>query len=768
MSDRFVLWHRRIPVPHDGFAGDFGVAEDPPWTDRVSAALLEAGAEMVARIGGSIAVEVAGADLDAAIECALGLISLGEQQTPQALVCFGVSREAPGADHSAAFDLAQLLANRARPGELLLDPEARGVAATSYLFGRTVNIGVGAVSGFAIDRDYPRRDACRRAIEYLSPPPIPSTAEPALERIRELAQTRGQHRLILRGTVRRGLSEFVGVLAEELRPPLVLKLEAVPGALEPLGSLRYALTHRWKTREGVQAAVAPLSGGAPATLGRIAKGIAVDRSDAVQAVTAMLAAHSSEGSVPWIIADPLSQVDPATIGVISEAMAPGGTEALLLGRLRDDVKPPTQLLAHGDIEDLPLPRIRSAGALEVARVVLGEKTDEGVCQRVAQLGGASALGVVEAARVLVAGGDLIHGDESYRWRAGPRSGVRTIPIEALIEERVTATDGTARCILEAICATPSGSPSELSRTVAMADGIGMDDLAEGIERLCGEAFLAPEEPLYATSAVLRTVVVHAMTQRRLREVYGFIAGAMEANAARDAEFEKATIGYYLAEGGQEAEGARALIEAGRAAGLRGFPRAAVRLAAAAVRYDPSPRTRNAATILSRSVSSRRRANGPPVPDTVLAAAEELNAVGEEEPESVGQSAIRSLRERDFDSVDRLLDIAIAEGVDPSAADRLRALTELGRGELGRALVALHQARAAMPDDDQARTRTEIARGIILLGSRKPALAVRCALRALRFSRSTGTETGEAASLKLLSLCFSALGRDEEARAIASG
>ena len=212
---------------------------------------------------------------------------------------------------------------------------------------------------------------------------------------------------------------------------------------------------------------------------------------------------------------------------------------MLLGRLRDDAKPPTQLLAHGDIEDLPLPRIRSGGALEVARGVLGGKTDEGVCQRVAQLGGASPLGVVEAARVLVAGGDLIHiqGDESYRWRAGPRSGARTIPIEALIEERVTATDGTARCILEAICATPSGSPSELSRTVAMADGVGLDDLAEGIERLCGEAFLAPEEPLYATSSALRTVVVQAMTPGRVREMYGFIAGAMEANAAPDAEFE---------------------------------------------------------------------------------------------------------------------------------------------------------------------------------------------------------------------------------------
>jgi tetratricopeptide (TPR) repeat protein len=300
----------------------------------------------------------------------------------------------------------------------------------------------------------------------------------------------------------------------------------------------------------------------------------------------------------------------------------------------------------------------------------------------------------------------------------------------------------------------------------MADGIDVDSLAMGIERLCGEAFLAPEEPLYATSSMLRAVVVQSMPAPRTSEVYRFIAGAMEAAAAKNAEFEKATIGYYLAEGGQEAEGARCLIEAGRAAALGGFPRAAVRLAAAAVQYDPSPRTRSAATTLSRSVSARRRISAPPLPETVIAIAEQLDDGSPETTEGIVHSVVASLRDRDFDSVDRILDIAIAEGHDRAAAERLRALTELGRGELEAALVSLHNSREALSTDPSAIARTELARAIILLGARHPARALRSALAALRLSRGAQTPSGESASLKMLSLCYLALGRTEEARQLA--
>jgi hypothetical protein len=583
--------------------------------------------------------------------------------------------------------------------------------------------------------------------------------------VSELGSQGGAHRLILRGPIGAGMKEFVDALAQELRPPLVLRLEAVPGALEPLGSLRYALTRRWKTREGVEAAVAPLPGDAPQSLAAIARGGAVDRGDAILAVSELLDAHVDGDRRPWVIADPLSAVDSATIGVIADALATG-TEALLLGRVPHDARPPKQLTQRGELEEIPLPMVRVEGAREIAETILGPHTAEDVSRRVAVLGGESPLGVLEAARALIAGGDLVHGGEGFRWRTRARTGVRSIPVEGHIEERVVSLDATSRRILEAVCAAPSGSPSELARSVAMADGIDIDHLADGIERLCVEAFLAPEEPLYATSGMLRAVVVQAMPAPRTGEMYRFIAGAMEAAASKDAEFEKATIGYYLAEGGQEEEGARALIEAGRAAALAGFPRAAVRLAAAAVQYDPSPRTRHAATSLSRSVSTHHRASAPPPPQTVIAIAEEIEQSATE-GESVGASAVASLKDRDFDSVERILDIAIAEGHDRAAAERLRALTELGRGDLEAALFALHKSRDALPRDDSARARTELARAIILLGARHPNLAMRAALTALRLARLAQAPSGERASLKTLSLCYLAMGRVEEAKKFAA-
>jgi len=769
MPDRLVLWHRRVPAPRDDLEElEFHAS----WVRRVAGELESARGKVVALLGSTVAIEVDPLDVTDALDAALRLMEEAEDFEPSLKVCFGVAlgelRDAETVDgiykNGAALDRAQLLANRARPGELVLDPAAQELAASRYLFGRSVGTGAGGLKGQALDRAFPRRDDCGPAIDHLAPPPIPSTVIDGLARVTELAQKGGSHRLILRGPIGAGLREYIDVLAETHRPPLVLRLESVPGALEPLGSLRYALTRRWKTREGVEAAVGPLPGDTPETLAAIAKGIAVDRSDAVAAVSELLDSHVDGDRRPWVVADPLSAVDPATVGVVADAIATG-TEALLLGRLPMDARPPKQLTLRGALEEATLPMIRTAGAREIAEVILGESTAEDVSRRVAVLGGTSPLGVLEAARALIAGGDLVRDGDAYRWRGRARHGVRGIPVESHIEERVVALDHTSRRILEAVCAAPSGSPSELARAVAMADGIDIDSLADAIDRLCTEAFLAPEEPLYATSTMLRAVVIQAMPAPRTSEMYRFIAGAMEAAAAKNAEFEKATVGYYLAEGGQEAEGARALIEAGRAAALGGFPRAAVRLAAAAVQYDPSPRTRSAATTLSRSVSARRHISAPPLPETVVAMAEELEETAGD-AQSVGQHAVSCLKDRDFEAVDRILDIAVAEGHDRAAAERLRALTELGRGELEAALFAIYKSRDALPDDDAARARTELARAIILLGAGHPRRALRCALTALRLSRAADTRSGESASLRMLSLCYLALGRSDEAKMFA--
>ncbi len=766
MADRLVFWHRRVPSSRDEQEDAEFLAS---WSRKVAEELRAARAIETSMLGTAVAAELDVIDLAEGVEASLRLLDEAERLEPPLKICIGAACGAVAASDDgrggrfrigAAIDRAQLLANRARAGELVLDPAARTLAETRYLFGRQVGAGAGSLRGHALDRAHPRRADCRPAIENLRAPVLPAEIRDTLHRLDELGRARGQHIVVLRGPIGAGASEWIDAFARHHDPPLVLTLEPVPGVLEPLGSLRYALTRRWKTREGVGPAVAMLGGDAPATLAAIARGAPVDRLAAVAAVRALLSHHGSGGKRPWVVADPLNAVDPATVGVLADALAKDGPDALFIGRLPLDARPPKPLLNRGGLEEIVLPLLRTPDGKEIAQAILGPLTAEDVTRRVAVLGGDTPLGVVEAARTLIAAGDLVWDDGRFRFRVGPRGGVSGIPVESLLDERIASLEPTPRRILEAVCAAPSGSPSELSRVVATADGISPEELAEGIERLVTESLLSPEEPLAATSTMLRAVVVQTMPPSRLGELYRFIAQTMQASAGEDAEFEKATVGFYLAEGGQEAEGARALIEAGRAAALHGFPRAAVRLAAAAVQFDSSPRTRAAATMLSRSVSDATgRDSSPPPPETVVARhGGTEKATGER---SVREMAVAALRDRDWEAVDRAIDIAIAEGRDREAAERIRALASLGRSDVAGAFSSL--GSASDPYVGARGPRAEIARAVVLLAAERPVEAIRCALRALRATRETGNMQGEAAALCALALAYRAIGRDGAAK-----
>src|SRR5690606_22190660 len=128
-----------------------------------------------------------------------------------------------------------------------------------------------------------------------------------------------------------------------------------------------------------------------------------------------------------------------------------------------------------------------------------------------------------------------------------------------------------------------------------------------------EALLRRDDPWQPTSDRLRRVILQTMQPARHSELHRFVADAIVRTSHRESEFVKATVGYYLAEGGREQEGARALIEAGRAAQLSGFTRAALRLAAVAVQVDDSANTRAAAGVLTRAARkppAPRDADGP--------------------------------------------------------------------------------------------------------------------------------------------------------------
>jgi hypothetical protein len=759
--ERVVLWHRLVPSAQDE-------VERPEvteaWLRRAHHGLSRAGGKLLATLGSSLAMTFEVVDLEAAVDAALTLLDEAEREDPPIRACLGIGvgelseagAKGRGVLRGNAIDRAQLLANRGRTGDLVLDATAQARAESVYLFARHVATGQGTPRGRVVDRAHRRRAECRPAIDRLRPPTMPAAiAEQLGELLALAAADKGSHRVLLRGPVGSGATEWIAHLVEEHGPPLVLRLEAVPAALEPLGSLRLALVGVVEARPKSLdlRSVAPLHKQA---LAAIAAGQPVDFGEAVEAVRAFLDAASSGHGRPWLIADTLTGVDSASLEVLTEATATDGPSHLFLGRLPPDVRPPPALDRGAPVMELTLPLLKAGDARLVAQGILGAETPDEVTRRVAVLGGYTPLGVAEAARALIAAGDLVEGDNGFTWRLGARGGVSALPVESLIGERLASLEPSPRKVLEGICASPPGSPSRLLRAVIGADGIEGAALDASLEQLRHEALVARTLPWRPTSSVLRAVINQTMPPSRIGELYRFVADGLEATQPPDAHFAEATRGYYLAEGGHENDGARSLLVAGIAAAKHGFGGAAVRLAAAAVQFDPSAETRAAATKLSRSVGTQ--AKPPPsksfrVPAPTMA------------PPNLVTQAVRGILRQDFESVDRAIDTAIAEGRDRHAANRMRAMGHLARGDLAGAISLVARAVHGGAAQEQTEARNSLARAIVLLHAGEVDDALRDALQALAWARDHAEPRGEAASLRVLAMCFRSLDRPADADAL---
>jgi hypothetical protein len=766
--ERFVLWHRTLPQAREE---DERREARVDWARTVVARMREAGGRILSVMGGTVVAAFDLPDVSEALDAALGLLDEAERRSDEV---GGLEVTVGGAlgeiAHVAALegdrsgvvgsvvDRAQTLANRARAGELVLDPGARDAASGLYLFGRQVGSGAAALRGQAIDRRQPRREACRRFVRHLRPAPVSPLAEQVLGAMRGMVERPAVHRVVLRGPPGAGAKTWLSALERETEPPLVLRLAGVPAALEPLGSLRRGLCRAWRAPAAVASAVAAMgvSKAASEQLMRVATGEALHRSDASAALRDLLTTVSLGGGVPWILIDPASGVDPATLDVISHALEGPNVAALLVLRLGLDAPLPEGFIRGTGVTELVLPAMRATDARAVAEVVLAEEPGSDLARRVAVLGGDTPLGVEEAARTLVASGDLVYQKERFVWRVGPRGGMRAIPTEALLDERLGSLQADAHRVLEAACLAPLGTSPAVVERVAALDGLSLEICRASIERLRLEAFVDDGPHVHPSSETLRQVVLQSMPPARHAELHRFFASALKGEP--HGPFALGSVGYCLAEGGQGREGARALLEAARAALSCGFTRSAIRLAAAAVQFDPSQETRVAAAAVSRSMASRPPSARDAVPGSEVPPPSED---GEGLPDLV-RGIVRALLGRDFDAAERLIDMAIAEGCDRTAADRLRSVAHLARGDTGAAMQALSRTHRGGEGDGRRAVRAGLTRALVHLHGRGPSEAVRACLGALATARELRDPRGEAAALHILASCYRGLGREEDA------
>ncbi|MGB5503787.1 MAG: hypothetical protein WBM75_15410 [Polyangiales bacterium] len=764
--ERFVLWHRILPP---AFEEEETSAAAGQWARYVTNEIKNSGGEVMSSLAGTVVANFGLHELKPAINLALRLLAEAESQPVPAggiPIAFGIAtgeiqraKDDAGepTNSGGAIDRAQLLANQAHAGEVVLDVESREAASRTYLFGRSVSTSSFALQGEAIDRSRPLLEQCRQAVGLLQPAPVPASIRHALEPIKKAAAGSKPATFYVKGPLGIGARSGIFALREELRPPAFLEIGAVPGGLEPLGGLRLALLKAWRTLESARQRLKQTEPGVADAIKAIACATPPRRDATIHALKALLRALRTEQGLPWIYVNRISALDPATLWVLGPTLSDESVSALLCIRTTESTVP-AALRSLRESVRIELPAIDPSEALLVAAGVLGANADTEIAKQLVITGGTTVLGIEEAARTMVATGDLVHDGKSFVWREKAGERRQYLGPRALLEERFATLDTSSMRYLEVACtALPASSGHVIDAAV------GLDGIPESTRRLCLEALvndglLTPQGK--PTSELLRRAVLQRMPPARRSEVYRFVAEALHTAEPLVGPSMAATVGAYLCEGGDLERGAQAILEAGSLAAELGYSAAAVRLAAAAVQYQPDVDTRSAASEISKAV----RLPSVPAPD--LDDDRPTIPVPEATLENSAEAIVQILRDRDHQQFDALIESAIAAGGDLTGAHCLRVVSYISRDDIGSAVDALEAARKSPSRKPGAKIRISIASACLQLARGRRHDAMIDSLEALAAARTEEDGPGEAAALKMVSATCLAAGLDSDADRIA--
>jgi len=787
--ERLIVWQRCSVSARDDDAEVLG-----RWSGEAAAKLEGAGGEILACLGSSVVAAFDPVDVSSVLELALTLVQQAEAAAAEGApsialgVTLGEVLAHEGASLAAvtfiglAIDRAQALANRARNGEVVLDSAAQERAGEHFLFSRSVV--VGAVRGAAIDRTFPHKRDCRDAIRLLRAAPLSPPEAVIVQQIEALQSSPGAHRVVLRVGNNAALMALIESARAKMQPPLYLHVGRQAGGLQPLGGLQLALRRCLGPVEDKLSVVLGnlgLDESVVSALQSISDGAAIERPDAVRAFEALLLAAGRSAirsgetrpARPWVVLESLHEIDAASLGVLADAGLQAESDVLLLATVASDGHVPAPLTKGAQVHDLSLPGLRMSEARAVAEHILSLDTGAEVARRVALLGGDTRIGVIEAARTLIAAGDLIHDGQKFAWRTGPREGSGAVSVDALLTERISSLDTAAYRMLEVLCTSAPCAPRSRISTAATFDGLDSADHDRAIRVLRAEGLLDSSGNLEPASSLIRSAFRANMPPARAAELHRYTIDAVRAEPVMHDQlcFAQALLGFHLAEGGLEREAAVALLAAARAAVATGFQRSAVRLAAAAVQLDGSPNTRLLASTIARAVDKGATTSDSIRPGS-LSVPPPSGALTEPPPigiradstrigEDAIQAAIAAIFARDFDAVERCIDTALAAGQSQAAAERLRAMAHLARGNVGDALRTLENA-ASQRDMPRSTPRDSIASALVQLQSGHAGEALRSALDALGNARAHDDRRGQSASLHVLAGCFRALDRRDDA------
>nr|MDQ3036811.1 hypothetical protein [Myxococcota bacterium] len=211
--EKLILWHRLAARARED-ASEPGVILG--WARTVRVRLSAAGGDILAQISGTVVAAFDATDATDVLEVALDLLDSAEQEGIGIATGIALGMVEGGAGR--AVEIAELLATRAQPGEIVLDPAARERVEGLFLFGRQVSTGVGGPRGSSLDREHPRRDALAEGIARLGATPIaPITAE-LVPQLAAMMRWDQPPAIVLRGPAGAGAVELVAEAAALVGP----------------------------------------------------------------------------------------------------------------------------------------------------------------------------------------------------------------------------------------------------------------------------------------------------------------------------------------------------------------------------------------------------------------------------------------------------------------------------------------------------------------------------------------------------------------------
>ena len=704
----------------------------------LEARLRAGGGTIEAQLSGLLVCSFASSDAMEAVELGLELLDEADGYDLSIALSLSPTWKDAGVRVGSAFDDSFFLAARAKPGEILVDGSLRDRVPGTYLFTRQVS--QGGVRAGSIDRRHPRRAACLASLDELAAPPLVSATRALVEPLSSAMGARGAL-VVLEGPLGAGAVELVEAARVASGITRSLWLGAASGALATLESLRRALSRSEDASEA---------------RARVLDGDILPLRELVGALLALL------GDEPaWIILNPLAAIDVASLEVIA-ALREARPDLSVVARTPIDT--PVPAILGASTARFTLPVLRMADAREVVRTILGPATTDDVVRRVATMGGDSTLGCEEAARLLVASGDLVREDGAFVWRTTPRAGVEGVGVEELARARIELVPPEARRLLEISAVLPREASSELVRAVATRDGLAVRAVNEALSVLANERWLATrDEP---TLHFVRRVVQTTMPPARVAELNRFVAEAISADPTH-----RHAIAHFALEGGRDEDARAHARRTGEALAKMGFVHAAARFVGApsiassreATSRAPSATRQSGTTmpaIPSAPYSPLAPSSSGATPATEEADLAQTDAAEPEEPRGPDARVLRkALRDHDVAAIERWVEQATLAGADLASIARLRAVIDLLRGDFANA-----EARIARVGDE-AGPKPLLAQAMVALGAGRSADAVRYALRALALSIRRGDARGKSAAYHALAACYRAERRHEDAEAL---